>query len=109
MEFSRIFLGLYFGYSKYTIIETNYIVLHFYNLFKLYFTFDHFIRHKIEVADAIIVVVSFILDLVFLDDDNAGGLVGKFEKKNLLQSISKSLKIGKNGKRGAILKFLQFP
>ena len=44
--------------------------------FKVYFTFDHFISHKIEVLDAIIVVVSFILDLVFLNDDAVGGIVG---------------------------------
>ena len=46
--------------------------------FKIYFTWDHFIKHKIEIADAIIVFISFILDLVFLNDDAVGGLVGKF-------------------------------
>ena len=45
--------------------------------FKIYFTWDHFIKHKIEIADAIIVFISFILDLVFLNDDAVGGLVGK--------------------------------
>ena len=45
--------------------------------FKIYFTWDHFIKHKIEVADAIIVIISFILDLVFLNDDVVGGLVGE--------------------------------
>jgi len=44
--------------------------------FKIYFTWDHFIKHKIEIADAIIVFISFILDLVFLNDDAVGGLVG---------------------------------
>ena len=47
---------------------------------KIYFTFDHFIKHKVEVLDAIVVVISFILDLVFLDDDTVGGVVGKFHK-----------------------------
>ena len=41
------------------------------------YTWDHFIKHKIEIADAIIVFISFILDLVFLNDDAVGGLVGK--------------------------------
>ena len=45
--------------------------------FKIYFTWDHFIKHKIEIAAAIIVFISFILDLVFLNDDAVGGLVGK--------------------------------
>ena len=47
--------------------------------FKIYFTWDHFIKHKIEIADAIIVFISFILDLVFLNDDAVGGLVGKLQ------------------------------
>ena len=50
---------------------------------KIYFTFDHFIRHKVEVLDAIVVVISFILDLVFLDDDTVGGVVGKLHVLNM--------------------------
>jgi len=57
--------------------------------FKIYFTWDHFIKHKIEIADAIIVFISFILDLVFLNDDAVGGLVGKLI--SLSPDISKYL------------------
>ena len=42
---------------------------------KIIFTREHFFTHKMEIFDAIIVVTSFILDLVFLDDDIVGGLV----------------------------------
>ena len=45
--------------------------------FKIYFTWDHFIKHKVEILDAIVVLISFVLDLVFLDDDTVGGVVGK--------------------------------
>ena len=46
-------------------------------------------KHKIEIADAIIVFISFILDLVFLNDDAVGGLVGKLI--SLSPDISKYL------------------
>ena len=44
---------------------------------KVWFTWDHFIKHKVEILDAIVVLISFVLDLVFLDDDTVGGVVGK--------------------------------
>ena len=46
-------------------------------MMKIYFTYDHFIKHKVEILDAVVVFISFVLDLVFLDDDTVGGVVGK--------------------------------
>mgnify|MGYP000174993175 CR=1 FL=1 len=42
---------------------------------KIFFTTDHFFSHKMEIFDAVVVVTSFILDLVFLNDEVVGGLV----------------------------------
>ena len=42
---------------------------------KIIYTRDHFLSHKMEIFDAVIVVTSFILDLVFINDDVVGGLV----------------------------------
>ena len=70
--------------------------------FKIYFTWDHFIKHKIEIADAIIVFISFILDLVFLNDDAVGGLVGKFrvvQTKAILFPKSMSERFGSDIER----------
>ena len=51
-------------------------------IMKIYFTYDHFIKHKVEILDAIVVFISFVLDLIFLDDDTVGGVVGKNRVKS---------------------------
>jgi hypothetical protein len=59
---------------------------------KIFFTFHHFIRSKLEMLDSCIVIVSLVLEIVFISENNSlsaiGGILSIFRLWRIIRIVN---------------------